>query len=158
MAKWLEVAEAVKIFLDGCGEDYRYDEEAVRFETDIELECRLNGTRLFLVPQDDGLLVYASVHMEAHPEALPAAAEYITRVNHGLPGGNFELDMDNGLINFKMYVNCNDAPPSERDIITGMTVPVAVINRYGDGLIDVIENGKSPREAVSEAENRNKGE
>ncbi|MCL2500286.1 MAG: YbjN domain-containing protein [Defluviitaleaceae bacterium] len=158
MTKRLEIAEAVKKFLDGFGEDYRYDEEAVRFEADIELECRLNGTRLFLVPQDDGLIVYASVHLEAWPETLLAAAEYITRVNHGLPGGNFELDMDNGMINYKMYVNCNDGPPSERDIVTGMAVPVAVINRYGDGLIDVIESGKPPKEAVIEAENRNRGE
>jgi len=153
MAKRLEVAEAVKKFLDGFGEDYRYDEEAVRFEADIELECRLNGTRLFLVPQDNGLLVYASVHLEATPDTLPAAAEYITRANYGLPGGNFELDMDSGMINFKMYVNCNNAPPSQQDIITGMTVPVAVLNRYGNGLIDVIENGKPPKTAVTEAEN-----
>lgn len=154
MVKMIEIAGVIKHCLDGFGEDYRYDEEAVRFEVDIELESRLNGTRLFIVPQDDGFLVYASIHLEAKPETLFAVMEYITRVNHGLPGGNFELDMDNGLINFKMYVNSNDAPPSERDVITGMTVPVAVLNRYGDGLIDVVENGKTPREAVNQAENR----
>jgi hypothetical protein len=158
MAGKTEIAEAVKVFLDGFNEDYRYDDEALRFEVDIELECRLAGTRLFLVPQDDGLLVYASVHLEAQPETLLAAAEYLTRANYGLPAGNFELDMDSGLINYRMYVNCAGSPPAERDIVTGMTIPVAVINRYGDGLIDVIENGKPPKEAIAETERRDRGE
>ncbi|MCL2605537.1 MAG: YbjN domain-containing protein [Defluviitaleaceae bacterium] len=158
MAKRLEIAEAVRKCLDGFGEDYRYDEESVRFEADIELECRLNGTRLFLVPQDDGLLIYASVSVEAQPETMTAACEYVTRANHGLPCGNFELDMESGLIDYKVYIQCIDAPPSESVITAGMTVPVAVINRYGDGLIDVIESGKPPKEAATEAENRNRGE
>jgi hypothetical protein len=151
MAKAHEIAEAVRVFLGSFDEAYHYDAAAEQFEFDVELKCRLAGTRLFMAAQDDGLTLYAAVNMLADPESRHNAAEYIVRANHGLLCGGFEMDMDNGSINYKTFIHCGGAPPAELDMKVGMAMSISALNRFGDGLIDVINNEKTPEEAADEA-------
>ncbi|MCL2603806.1 MAG: YbjN domain-containing protein [Defluviitaleaceae bacterium] len=151
MAKAHEIAEAVRVFLGSFGEEYQYDATAEQFEFDVELKCRLAGTRMFIAAQDDGLTLYTAVNVLADPDNRPATAEYIVRANHGLLCGGFEMDMDNGSINYKTFIHCGGAPPAELDLKVGMAMSIAALNRFGDGFIDVINNEKTPEDAADEA-------
>jgi hypothetical protein len=129
------------VFLDReMAGDYRYDEDEQRVEADIELECNLEIARVYAIAVDGGLLTYTVIAPEAPPERRLAVAEFLTRTNHGLPNGNFEFDMDTGIINYKTYTLCADATPSDAAIRAAFGVPVTVINFYGDELLKVIQN------------------
>lgn len=149
-----EIANALKAFLDRELEgDYVYFEEDMRFETSTETESTLGRVRMFAVVVEGGFITYTAIGPEVGPAHTPGAAEYITRVNHGLPNGNFEMDMDSGVIDFKVFTPCYSTP-SDEAVRDSFVIPVAVIDRYGDGLIDVVVNGKSPRDVVAAIENQ----
>jgi hypothetical protein len=156
MANNNEIAQAVRTFLDGFDEPYEYDEATGQFELDVELKCRLAGARIFMVTQDDGLTVYTTVNVLADPDSRPGVAEYIVRANHGLLCGGFEMDMDNGAVNYKTFIYCGGNPPAELDITVAMAMSVTALNRFGDGFIDVINNEKTPEEAAILAKGENR--
>jgi hypothetical protein len=153
MAKAEKIAEAVRNFLHGFNEPYRYDATTGQFEFDVELTCRLAGTRVFLHALDDGLTLYAAVNVLADPDNRLNAAEYIVRANYGLLSGGFEMDMENGSINYRTFIHCGGAAPADLDLKVGIVMATTALNRFGNGLIDVINNEKTPEEAVNEAKN-----
>ncbi|MCL2500290.1 MAG: YbjN domain-containing protein [Defluviitaleaceae bacterium] len=156
MAKAHDIAEAVRVFLGSFDEEYQYDATTEQFELDIELKNRLVATRMIMLAQDDGLTLYTVVNVLAEPHGRADVAEYLIRANHGLLCGGFEMDMDTGTINYKTFIHCGGAPPADLDMKVGMAMSIAALNRFGNGLIDVINNEMTPEEAANEAKGLNR--
>ncbi|MBQ8619597.1 MAG: YbjN domain-containing protein, partial [Clostridia bacterium] len=76
-----------------------------------------------------------------------AMAEYLTRVNWGMRNGNFELNMDDGEIRYKTYVHVGRETPDMGAARLATLLPFLMIDRFGDGIIDVLFGFKTPREA-----------
>lgn len=77
-----------------------------------------------------GAIVHAECPIPVPDEHRTEAARLITRLNDGLPIGNFELDHAGGAIRFKASVEAagDDLSPG---IVAGLVrAPVAVMNRY----------------------------
>ena len=75
-------------------------------------------------------------------------AEYLTRANFNLRNGNFELNMSDGEIRFKTYVHTGASTPDMNAARQAIFLPFLMIDRYGDGIIDVLFGFKTPREAI----------
>ncbi len=82
----------------------------------------------------------------------PAVVEYLTRVNYGLPIGNFEMDFDTGDVRFKTSV---ETP--ERELTVSMVRVLVYANvrnmdHYFPGVLSVVHGGLSPAAALARAE------
>ena len=73
--------------------------------------------------------------------------ELVYRVNFNMRNGNFELNMADGEIRFKTYVHVGSSKLDMNAARLAITLPFAMFNRFGDGLLDVLFGFKSPREA-----------
>lgn len=65
-------------------------------------------------------------------------AEFICRANYGLKNGNFELDMRDGEIRYKSFVDCEGLTPTTEMVRNSIHCPAAMFDRYGDGIVDII--------------------
>ena len=83
-----------------------------------------------------------------------AVAEYLTRVNFNMRNGNFELNMEDGEIRFKTYVHVGASQPDLGAARLAVMLPFLMLDRFGDGLLEVLFGFKSPREAFEAAQNR----
>lgn len=92
-------------------------------------------------------LFYSLMGLNIPGQLRSAVAEYLTRVNYGLPIGNFEMEMDTGVVRFKTSV---EVPEGE------LTVPVVralaytnvrTIDHYFPGVLAVVHSGLSPEAA-----------
>ena len=77
-------------------------------------------------------------------------AEFISRVNYQLRFGHFEIDFDDGEIRFHFAQNTaifssEDANDAIEDQIF---LPPTMMKRYAPGLVDVLQQNRSPEEAV----------
>lgn len=97
-------------------------------------------------------LFYSLMGLNIPVQLRSAVAEYLTRVNYGLPIGNFEIDMDTGVVRFKTSV---EVPEGE------LTVPmvrvlaytnVRTIDHYFPGVLAVVHSGLSPEAARARVE------
>jgi|TARA_B110000459_G_C16422790_1_gene408212 hypothetical protein len=100
------------------------------------------------------VLVYS-----VYPDKVPTlrrlnAAEYLTRINYGLPVGNFEMDLTDGEVRFKASLDCSGDRLSVALMRQLIRASATLTDRFAEGLRLVAEQAVSPIEAVRITEGR----
>lgn len=67
--------------------------------------------------------------------------------------GAFDFDFNDGEISFRSSFYCGDVAPTHDQIDTALNLCVAMMKRYGGGIVKVIYGFQSPKEAIQEIEN-----
>lgn len=80
-------------------------------------------------------------------DRIPALADFLTRANYGLPLGNFEIDMNDGEMNFKNSLDITDGELTPKMVQTLIVFSLECLNRYLPGIRAVIE-GSDPKTAI----------
>lgn len=110
-----------------------------------------NGAQeLFVHAHEDKqrLLVYVRPRgLEIEDDRLPALADFLMRANYGLALGNFELDMNDGEMNFKNSVDVTGGALTELMVKTLVVFAIETTNRYLPGMRAVLA-GTSPKDAI----------
>ena len=129
------IVEAIGDFLDDDDWKYEYQGEKNLFKMGVSLRCRLQSTRLYIDVKEDAYLVYAISPISGVEDTTTELMRYITRANYALINGNFELDVRDGEVRYKSYVNCDGLNELSREVIRdSVYVPCAMMNKYGDGI------------------------
>ena len=103
--------------------------------------------------------VYAISPLSAdqnEPETMHQMAEFVCRANYGLRDGNFELDVRDGELRYKCYMNCNGSMPSREMVETTIRCPAAMFERYGKGILQILFNDMSAADAIELCEGKPK--
>jgi hypothetical protein len=118
----------------------------------VEVEtCHL--TCVLESDEEEGQIVLYVLFPAHVPERrLPAVMEYVTRANTGLRVGAFELDLDEGLVAFRVgFALANyDGIPAVLD--PTLRRAAATVERYFISLMRVIFAGVRPIDALEEVE------
>ena len=151
----------VKDVLESNGYKYRFHEEDNKFTLGFNLsrsKLKSCDITVYVRPVNDNenycraLLAYGSIAVSADKESMDRVCEYITRANYGLTIGNFELDHRDGEIRYKVSWNVRDALPGDDAVDDLWAIPVAMFNKYGDGLLAVNMGFSSVDDAIAKAE------
>jgi hypothetical protein len=94
-----------------------------------------------VVPREEGrqLLFYSVCPREAPEEARPRVAEYLGRVNWGMPIGNFEMDFLSGEIRFRTSVAFESLEPTVELIRPLAYANVFTMDQYLEDIGEVID-------------------
>ena len=117
------------------------------FTIRMKLHCRLQSAQMMAIVHEDSFSTITTLPLTADTDHRLAMAEYLTRVNWGIRNGNFELNMNDGEIRYKTYVHVGQEKPDIAACRLATMLPFLMIDRFGDGLIDVLFGFKTPREA-----------
>ena len=129
------MVQAVKRCLDQLNVRYNYDSAHEVIELGSKVDCKLKNVRYFIQFNEDDYLVYAISPMNADEECRNEVLRYLSMANYGLFNGCFEMDLRDGEIRYKSYVDCRDMN-SIPDIIVARSIiiPVNMFERFGDGI------------------------
>ena len=117
------------------------------FTLRMKLRCRLQTAQMLILVREDNFSTLTTIPLAADENSRLAVAEYLTRVNFNMRNGNFELNMDTGEIRFKTYVHVGAGQPDLSAARLAVMLPFLMLDRFGDGLLEVLFGFKSPREA-----------
>lgn len=117
------------------------------FTVRMKLRCRLQSAQMIVLVREDNYSTITTLPLTADADHRLAMAEYLTRANWGMRNGNFELNMADGEIRYKTYVHVGQEKLDMGAARLATMLPFLMIDRYGDGLIDVLFGFKTPREA-----------
>ena len=135
---------------------FDFDDEKGIFRFGVNIDGKMKHVNYFMPVRDDSYTVYAISPVSGDTEdplTMGAIADFVCRANYGLRNGNFEVDMTDGEIRYKVFVDCDGIVPS-REIIRGsIIIPAMMFERYSPGLLDVIFKGVSAAEAITKCEN-----
>ncbi len=97
-------------------------------------------------------LFHSIMGLNSPPQYRTAVAEYLTRVNYGLPLGNFEMDLDSGDVRFKTSIEVPEGELTIAMVRTLIYANVRNMDHYFPGLLAVVHGGLSPEAALARAE------
>ena len=133
---------------------YEFDRENGIIRMRFKIKGKLDHIRFVLFIKDVFFLSYGCIDMSVDEAHRKEVAEFFTRANFGLNFGNFELDMRDGEIRYKMCVDCDHTTLSGQMIESSLDIPIAMFERYGDEMLKVMFGMESAEEAIKIVENR----
>ena len=156
-----EAVRAIHAMFEEFDWRYDYNETQHRFRAG----ARLHGTKLGRIdiyiyvrarPDDASLCSritsYGDIDLHADAECMDAVGEFLHRANYGLALGNFELDPEDGEMRYKVCLNCREALPSHDALDDLISLPMAMVERYGDGILKVCMGVATSKDAIKEIE------
>lgn len=150
-----EIAAFVKNFLSNDDWRYTFDEKSGACRFGLNLSGKIKNISYLIDIKDDSYIVYTyfPIGVDIEDETMTTRmAEFICRANYGLKNGNFELDMRDGEIRYKTFVDCDGVLPTDSIIKTSIYCPAIMLDQYGSGIVDIIFNNISAKEAICKCE------
>ena len=151
-----ELVKEIQSVLEDQGWKFSFDEENGMFKFGTKLESKIRSISYYISVRSDAYVVYAvsPISADADDENMMVnMAMFICSANYGLKAGNFELDLNDGEIRFKVFVNCTGTVPSHDIIKSSVIVPAISFDTYGDGIVNVIYNNASGKAEAERCEN-----
>ena len=155
------IAQAINNYLTEDEWHFSFDEKRGLFKFGLSLKGKIKKINYIVDVKDDEYVVYAVSPLgadEDDKEMVASMAEFVCRANYGLVNGNFELDMRDGEIRFKCFVDCEGITPTSEMVRNSIHCPAAMFKRYGAGIVDIIFGKSSAQEAVEKCEKTNEDE
>lgn len=147
------IEKVIKKFLDGDDWKYSFDEEKGVFSFGLCMDGEIKKIDYLILVCEDSYIVYGncSVGVNMNDKVTVAnLAEFICRVNCGLPYGNFEFNYTDGTVTYKSDIYCKDIEVSDAVVEHSIYVISSMFENYGKGLLNVISGKLSPQDAIPE--------
>ena len=156
MAILVDMPAAVKRCLDNKGFRYKYDSEKNVIRYGLNIRSKLKNVRYLIGFYKYGFKVVVTPNISADKDNPMEMVKYLTMANYGLPIGNFEIDLRDGEIRYKVYVLCDDIQNLPDDMINcALTAPAATYERYGDGIAALAMGFSDADTEIKKAESDN---
>lgn len=154
MSRMEAMINLVKDYLDRKQWKYEYDEEIHMIKTGVKLKCKLQSLVMVFRFTEGGYTTIAGPTLTVPEDYRPDVAEYVTRANYGMKNGNFEMDYKDGEVRFKLYTNYKGLDDFSEEIIEdSLVIPLAMFERYGDGLAALLMGFSTPEVEIDKVEN-----
>jgi hypothetical protein len=129
-----EIIDAVRDYLDADDWHYEYDAERNVIRAGVELKCKLKNARMIIRFRKTDYNVYMISPVSADAENLGEVLRFAAMANYGLASGNFEVDVEDGEIRYKSYVDCDGLEKLPKELFDdGINACWAMMDRYGNG-------------------------
>ena len=129
-----EIIDAVRDYLDADDWHYEYDAERNVIRAGVELKCKLKNARMIIRFRKTDYNVYMISPVSADAENLGEVLRFAAMANYGLANGNFEVDVEDGEIRYKSYVDCDGLETLPKELFDdGINACWAMMDRYGNG-------------------------
>ena len=151
-----DLVRVIEKFLNDDDWNFSFDDERGMFRFGLRIKGKINNINYVVDVKEEEYLVYAISPISADQDdkkMMTNMAEFICRANYGLNMGNFEFDFSDGEIRYKVHVPCEDIIPSTAIVKRSIYCPATLFEQYGSGIVNIIFNGASGKEAVEKCEN-----
>ena len=150
------LANVVREVLEEEEWGFDFDEEKGFFTPyRLSLNNKLGSCTMFIDVREESIICYSNIAPKATDEKSKSSAmEYLTRANYGLRSGNFEIDLEDGSMRFKCYLECGQGIP-DKIAVGRLLWSAGIWERYGDNLLAVLLGVKEPEQAIKDAEEEN---
>lgn len=116
----------------------------------LPIDSENGKLNMFIHSHEDAHRIFVYTRPQDMLVPLPriaALGDYLSRANYGLPLGNFEIDMNDGEVNFKNSLDITDGQLTPKMVQTLIVFSLECVNRYLPGIREVIA-GTDPKTAI----------
>ncbi|ACL21274.1 hypothetical protein DesLBE_0070 [Desulfitobacterium sp. LBE] len=127
---------------------FDYDQKNELFRLEIRgINCDFVS---FIIVDEEQESLLCNTHIK---QKIPFAkrvevCNFMNRINYELAIGNFEMDMDDGEIRFRTYLDSANSEPSQEQLINLIWNGAQTFDTYYPGFIKIVSEDYSAEEAV----------
>lgn len=150
-----EIMNAVDTFLTIDDWHHSFNEAKGLFRFGLALKGKMKHLDYVADIQEEELMIYAYTPIAADcddEELMNRMARFICRANYGLKNGAFELDMRDGEIRYKSYIDCENQIPSQAAIRNSIYATAVTFERYAPGILAINFADADDEEAIQMCE------
>ena len=147
-----ELIDIVEEYLIEIGWKFEKDDDEDVIKTGVNANNASFRLIIYSLEEKDLLTVYVAQDNNIPTEKYAVVAEFITRANYGLNLGNFDLDMDDGELGYKVAVDLEGGTLSTDMVGNMVGAGVSTMDQYYPGLMAVLFGNASPEEAIIQIE------
>lgn len=142
----------VSRYFDDHNYPYKFDNDKGILTGTFTINNKFKEYRQFILFFKQFYIVYSILNEHVDERYRKDVAEFLTRVNYGLPSCNFEMDMSDGQVMVKIFVPCENRIPSKGVLDTSILNGDRVLIKYGNALWSVMHGLATPEDACNAAE------
>ncbi len=137
------IYDAIKTYFEEDEAHYDADEENKYFLANYTVgnnDCSISSARLHLLAHDDGFTARFAIRgINAITKAQPYVAVLLSYINDGMRYGNFEMDMDDGEVAFKV----SSLVPADSELNYEyfdriVCLGLVMLHKYADALVPIM--------------------
>jgi len=137
------IYDAIKTYFEEDEAHYETDEDNKYFLANYTVgnnDCSISSARLHFLAHDDGFTARFSIRgIKAITKAQPYVAVLLAYINDGMRYGNFEMDMNDGEVSFKI----SSFVPAESELNYEyldkvVCLGLCMLHKYADGLVPIM--------------------
>lgn len=147
---------AIEAWLKKMKWQYDFDSNKSIFIMGVSLCGAINKARVVMPVRDGFYLVYVMSYVGCS-DNMTETMRFLTMANYGLINGNFEIDVRDGEIRYKTYVNCSDMESLPEQIISDSVMCAChTFKKYSSGIAALCLSPKSttPEDEIKRCEER----
>ena len=131
-----QIVDALRDWLDGDDWHYEYDAEYHTIKAGVILDCKLRHARVLIHVRDDESYIVSIISpINGDPGNIGEMAKFVAMANYRLAAGNFDLDVSDGEVRYKVHVNCKGLETLPTQIIKdSVHVGWFMMERFGNGI------------------------
>jgi len=151
----IKAASCIKNVLEQLELVFHFDEERGVFDFGMKIDSKLKNIKMVIKVHDDRCFVYTYSPINADnddEDVMVEMAKFLHRANRGLSFGNFEFDIDDGEIRYKILLEDSEDGVEEEKVMRAILISCKMLERYGNGMIDVMFAGENAEDAIAECE------
>ena len=129
-----EICDVIKRWLDNHGWRYDFNSGRSLFKLGVSLKCDIHSVRLFIDVREHFYLVYVILPITCSRH-LDKMERFLSMANFGLINGNFEIDVGDGEIRYKTYVNLNGMNCLSNQVVDDSILCACLtVRKYADSI------------------------
>lgn len=149
-------AERINELLKKDGWHFSFDAEEGHFRFHLSLRSRMKTITYNIYVTDDDYICFVTSPIgpaSDDPDMMRETSEYLMRINDTIRMGMFTVNHEDGEIMFNVLIPFDepDCLPTEDMIRRSVYIPMQLYERFSDGLLDILFDGKSAEQAFHEA-------
>lgn len=148
-----ELAQLLQEQLDQEGFSTAFDSLHGVFRFSVLLDGRMGSASVSIEVSETGFAVFVTCPLRADPadaRQMHRISEFLHRVNYRLYSGNFEINMDSGLIRFRNYCDAVDVLPSQSIVDFLILGSIANVEQHASGIVDMLYTDADPARTLDD--------
>jgi len=130
------------------------NEHQTVYKLGMQLENGRTDTFIDIRPNEDQVIIQTALPNNIPENHRDRMANFLTRANHGLIIGNFEMDYSDGQVKYKVtYLYDSTIPKSGMVFLRNLFTSFNMMDRYLPGIMSVIYANVTPENAIHQIEN-----
>lgn len=148
-----KLAAAVREQLDKLGFNYAFDDHSGIFRFSVIIGGRINTVHCMIEVSETGFAYFITLPLRANPKDVPQMwrmAEFLHRANYRLFSGNFEINMDSGLIRFRNYYDAVETMPTESIFAFLVLGGLSAVEQHAGGILEMLYTDSDPAQTLDD--------